>query len=777
MPTASADSSWGLSHRALGLLARMGAAIALLLAFAPGAFAQSSADGLVALGRQHSCILNTAGAVQCWGANDYGQTTVPAPTSGVFASIGAGLYHTCAVTTTGALQCWGWNGFGQTTVPAPTSGVFASVSAGYYHTCAVTTTGALQCWGANDQGQSTVPAPTSGVFASVGVAPQHTCAVTTAGDAQCWGYNIGDQTTVPAPVSGVFASVSGGLAHTCALTTTGALQCWGNNNDGRSTPPAGTFKSVSVGYYHACAVATTGALQCWGLNHEGQLNGIPAGAFSSLDVDNSQACAVTTAGTVQCWGYNGNGQTTVPGTLGTVGRRLEPVRASLSADYDYTCAVRPDGTLACWGRNVDGQATPPSGTFASVSAGGFHTCAVRPDGTLTCWGRNVDSQATPPSGTFASVSAGTNHTCAVRPDGTLACWGRNVDSQATPPSGTFTSVSAGNVHTCAVSTDGTLACWGDNSVGQTNAPAIPMAFRSVGAPGPDLSLTFSNGSGTAPSVTAYVRPGQVSASAVNPVRRLWHVTPTGGTPGWTARVRLAYLDSELPAGADESALRVGKTQDGSTWEELTVVGRSTTGNWIEVDVTSFSTFAVVAGDGVLPVELTSFAGTVSGRTAHLSWTTASETNNIGFVVERQTGDAWTDVSALIAGQGTTTERTDYAYDVTNLTTGRHTFRLRQTDTDGAIHHSESVTIEIGTDGLGALVTILGNGSRTPKLRIEGSGAVRAEVFDVLGRSVATVYDGLVSGTAEARLLSLSSGSYVVRVTSDGRMTSHAVVVR
>ena len=703
MPTASADSSWGLSHRALGLLARMGAAIALLLAFAPGAFAQSSADGLVALGRQHSCILNTAGAVQCWGANDYGQTTVPAPTSGVFASIGAGLYHTCAVTTTGALQCWGWNGFGQTTVPAPTSGVFASVSAGYYHTCAVTTTGALQCWGANDQGQSTVPAPTSGVFASVGVAPQHTCAVTTAGDAQCWGYNIGDQTTVPAPVSGVFASVSGGLAHTCALTTTGALQCWGNNNDGRSTPPAGTFKSVSVGYYHACAVATTGALQCWGLNHEGQLNGIPAGAFSSLDVDNSQACAVTTAGTVQCWGYNGNGQTTVPGTLGTVGRRLEPVRASLSADYDYTCAVRPDGTLACWGDNGNGQATPPSGTF--------------------------------------------------------------------------TSVSAGNVHTCAVSTDGTLACWGDNSVGQTNAPAIPMAFRSVGAPGPDLSLTFSNGSGTAPSVTAYVRPGQVSASAVNPVRRLWHVTPTGGTPGWTARVRLAYLDSELPAGADESALRVGKTQDGSTWEELTVVGRSTTGNWIEVDVTSFSTFAVVAGDGVLPVELTSFAGTVSGRTAHLSWTTASETNNIGFVVERQTGDAWTDVSALIAGQGTTTERTDYAYDVTNLTTGRHTFRLRQTDTDGAIHHSESVTIEIGTDGLGALVTILGNGSRTPKLRIEGSGAVRAEVFDVLGRSVATVYDGLVSGTAEARLLSLSSGSYVVRVTSDGRMTSHAVVVR
>ncbi|MCA0268823.1 MAG: T9SS type A sorting domain-containing protein [Bacteroidetes bacterium] len=195
------------------------------------------------------------------------------------------------------------------------------------------------------------------------------------------------------------------------------------------------------------------------------------------------------------------------------------------------------------------------------------------------------------------------------------------------------------------------------------------------------------------------------------------------------------------------------------------------------DGTPMSYFSYYTGPEVLPVELVSFSGTVSGRAAHLLWTTASETNNIGFVVERQTGDAWTDVSAIIAGQGTTTERTDYAYDVTGLTAGRHTFRLRQTDTDGAIHHSASVTIEIGTDGLGALVTVLGNGSRTPKLRIEGSGAVRAEVFDVLGRSVATVFDGLVSGTAEARLPSLSSGSYVVRVTSDGHATSHAVVVR
>ncbi|MCA0270393.1 MAG: hypothetical protein LCH53_14410, partial [Bacteroidetes bacterium] len=62
----------------------------------------------------------------------------------------------------------------------------------------------------------------------------------------------------------------------------------------------------------------------------------------------------------------------------------------------------------------------------------------------------------------------------------------------------------------------------------------------------------------------------------------------------------------------------------------------------------------------LPVELVSFTSSANNRSARLSWTTASETNNLGFVVEQQTGDAWNAVSNLIAGHGTTTERNDYA---------------------------------------------------------------------------------------------------------------------
>ena len=65
--------------------------------------------------------------------------------------------------------------------------------------------------------------------------------------------------------------------------------------------------------------------------------------------------------------------------------------------------------------------------------------------------------------------------------------------------------------------------------------------------------------------------------------------------------------------------------------------------------------------GSVPVELASFAASVSGNDVTLSWMTATELNNIGFYIERRTGeDSWNNLG-FVEGHGTTTETQSYTF--------------------------------------------------------------------------------------------------------------------
>ncbi len=92
----------------------------------------------------------------------------------------------------------------------------------------------------------------------------------------------------------------------------------------------------------------------------------------------------------------------------------------------------------------------------------------------------------------------------------------------------------------------------------------------------------------------------------------------------------------------------------------------------------------------LPVELTSFTASIQSGVVSLSWTTATELNNLGFEVERKiiTGEnegEWLTIG-FVEGNGTTTETKVYSYTdrVSDIEATAFKYRLKQIDFDGIV---------------------------------------------------------------------------------------------
>jgi predicted TIM-barrel fold metal-dependent hydrolase len=98
--------------------------------------------------------------------------------------------------------------------------------------------------------------------------------------------------------------------------------------------------------------------------------------------------------------------------------------------------------------------------------------------------------------------------------------------------------------------------------------------------------------------------------------------------------------------------------------------------------------------GTVPVELSSFSAKAQGNSVELIWTTASETNNFGFDVERsRNGNEFTKIG-FVRGSGATTISKQYKYFDRGLDPGRYDYRLKQIDADGSFTYSGTVQASV-----------------------------------------------------------------------------------
>jgi hypothetical protein len=177
----------------------------------------------------------------------------------------------------------------------------------------------------------------------------------------------------------------------------------------------------------------------------------------------------------------------------------------------------------------------------------------------------------------------------------------------------------------------------------------------------------------------------------------------------------------------------------------------------------------------LPVELATFDAHLQGTTAHLQWRTLSETNNAGFHVEHRAPDARFQDVDFVSGAGTTSEPQSYSIRINNLSAGTHAFRLRQVDLDGTATRSDVITAEVRTPaGVSPVWPNPSRGLAQAEVTVGAPGRIQAAVYDLLGRRVLTVHDGLAQPEAPVALQiatdALPSGMYLLRVQTPQETT-------
>ncbi len=199
---------------------------------------------------------------------------------------------------------------------------------------------------------------------------------------------------------------------------------------------------------------------------------------------------------------------------------------------------------------------------------------------------------------------------------------------------------------------------------------------------------------------------------------------------------------------------------------------------IPATYTAFGTKAILTITYVaIPVELTSFTGTVIQDGVLLKWETATELNNQGFDIERSTSvQSWEKIG-YVPGYGTTTERKSYSFLDENVTSGTYTYRLKQIDFDGTVSYSPEVVVEVdGTPsdfGLFQNFPNPFNPSTTIQFQVPQANDVSIVIYDMLGKEVKSLFTGQVqagkhtvdwNGTNNTGA-KVSSGSYIYRMTA------------
>jgi len=320
--------------------------------------------------------------------------------------------------------------------------------------------------------------------------------------------------------------------------------------------------------------------------------------------------------------------------------------------------------------------------------------------------------------------------------------------------------------------------------GNSSGVQIPYSFNLTAGIAGDVTVstyaTVPNNTPypVTPTVVTHVRNASNIDNSANTIDRFWQIDKTGnGTANYT--FTYAPLENAANGNINVRAQRWNTANLGwdaalpgqlnPTVQSVLVPGVNVNGVW-----------ALALTSNPLPVELLAFdAIAKNNKTVVCNWSTASETNNDFFTLERSSDGKSFESIAIIDGNGTTNVQQNYSFEDLNPYKGVSYYRLKQIDFNGDFTYSQVENVLITSKYWQYAVFPNPNtGTFYISFNTEENTNAKYILTDATGRVVLTELLDDVSGLQPVSIKNKAAGFYFLEVVNrDNKFVSKLQVIR
>lgn len=216
----------------------------------------------------------------------------------------------------------------------------------------------------------------------------------------------------------------------------------------------------------------------------------------------------------------------------------------------------------------------------------------------------------------------------------------------------------------------------------------------------------------------------------------------------------------------------------------TVSSNSAVVTCTRTNITGFSEAAIATEGTPLPVNLISYNGTCINDKVTLNWSTASESNNDFFTIERSSdAQSFTGIG-VVKGAGNSSTLRNYSYSDPDPLAQVSYYRLKQTDYNGQSELFPPIKVNCDESGSGFTFNVTSNLLNDGPLQLNVQGAsdepVLVVLTDVLGKQI---YSKMIVEKGDNYLISirpdqrLPAGMYFITASNKQEYISHKIVVK